>query len=193
MVIPVYENYKNYRPPRYVHSTIVKLLSSLSTRHLSGLRSVVLTNAGAIGKGKTARVSGKKYLREQCLGFYHPQKDGEAPWIEIVVDNIVATLESETPSIVTHIPMMRNFVFAETLFHEIGHHLERTIGASAPQGEKAAEAWKDRLAARFFRKRYWYLVPLVPIFRKLFAAAVRWRGLDPAPTAMNSRKIQKSS
>lgn len=28
-MIPVYENYERYQPPRYVHATIVKLLANL--------------------------------------------------------------------------------------------------------------------------------------------------------------------
>ncbi len=153
MAVPIYESYKNYEPPHYVHSTIVNLLSNLPARYLSGLKSVVLTNAATIGKGKTGRVSGKKYLREQCLGFYHPQKDGQAPWIEIVVDKVVAAFKSNTPSILTHLPIVRNFALAGTLFHEIGYHLERTIGAPAPRGEATAKAWKERLQACYLRKR----------------------------------------
>ena len=60
--IPVHENYKDYRPPRYVQFTITELLSTLPEHYLSGLQSVVLTNAAALGKGKTGRIQGKKYL-----------------------------------------------------------------------------------------------------------------------------------
>jgi hypothetical protein len=52
-MIPIHESYEDYRPPRYAHSTIAKLLSELPEAYLSGLRSVVLTNASAIGRGKT--------------------------------------------------------------------------------------------------------------------------------------------
>src|SRR5437870_2617334 len=42
-----------------------------------------------------------------------------------------------------------------------GHHLERTIGAPAPGGQAAAEAWKNRLLCSYLRKSYWYLVPFL--------------------------------
>jgi hypothetical protein len=56
-----------------------------------GLECVALTNATAIGKGKTVRVKGRKSLRKNCLGFYHPKSKREQAWIEILVDNIVAS------------------------------------------------------------------------------------------------------
>ena len=54
-MIPVVEGYKDYLPPRGVRRTIEKLLSSLPKHYISGLESVVMTNAGAVGRGKTTR------------------------------------------------------------------------------------------------------------------------------------------
>src|SRR5579863_7205910 len=106
-MIPVYENYEGYRPPRYAHSTITKLLSKLPQQYLSGLESVVLTNAAAVGRGKTGRVAGRKYARNGCLGFYHAKFKGEQAWIEIVVDNIVASwFGPSMPRLLTRIPAL---------------------------------------------------------------------------------------
>jgi hypothetical protein len=63
--------------------------------------------------------------------------NGPPAWIEIVVDDIVAEL-SVWP--------LANWQFARdggvgpVLFHEIGHHLDSTIGAEARSGEPAADA-----------------------------------------------------
>ena len=159
MIPPIHENYKDYRPPWDARSTIEKLLSVLPTHYLSGLQSVVLTNAASIGRGKTQRIQGKKYLRQSCLGFYHHKRKGEQPWIEIVVDNIISGI----PRALMRVPPLRNIVLADTLFHEIGHHLDNTIGAPARSGEAAAEAWQRRLLRSYFRKQYWYLLPVVKI------------------------------
>src|SRR5262249_6192804 len=77
-MIPVYENYADYQPPGYARATVAKLLAAVPQAHLSGLRSVVLTNGAAIGTGKAARVTGKKYARRECLGFYHAKLKGRA-------------------------------------------------------------------------------------------------------------------
>jgi hypothetical protein len=153
-MVRLYENYKDYQPPRFVHRTVANLLSWLPKQYLSGLQSVVLTNAKAIGRGKTIRVRGKRHFRHDCRGFYHPGRHGEAPWIEIVVDNIIAGL----PHVFWYLPVVRNLAFTETLFHEVGHHLDFTIGAPARSGEAAAEAWKERLSRSYAREHYWYLV-----------------------------------
>ena len=77
----------------------------------------------------------------------------------------------------SYIPILRNVAFASTLYHEVGHHLEHTIGAPAPGGEAAAEAWKKRLLRSYFRKCYWYLVPFLGVAR---AIVVRLGHLDDA-------------
>jgi hypothetical protein len=64
-MIPIFENYKGYRPPRYAYPTIARLLSRVPTNYFSGLQSVVLTNGSAVGRGKTGRVAGKKYPRNE--------------------------------------------------------------------------------------------------------------------------------
>jgi hypothetical protein len=154
-MIPVYENYEGYQPPPDVRATVEKLLSNLPQHYLTDLESVVLTNGACIGRGKTRRVGGKKYVRRECLGFYHPKWKSQQAWIELVVDNIVnLRLGPQTASIIASDSSHAEFGFASTLFHEIGHHLERTIGAPTRQGEAAAEAWKNRLLRSYFWKSH---------------------------------------
>jgi len=155
-MVPVYENYSDYRPPRFVHRTVESLLSSLPKGYLSGLQSVVLTNAKAVERGRTIKVKRKKVVRAECLGFYHPGKRGESPWIEIVVDNII----SGVPHVFWHLPVVRKMMLSEPVFHEIGHHLDYTIGAPARSGEAAAEAWQKRLTHSYAKQHYWYLIPV---------------------------------
>jgi hypothetical protein len=149
----IYENYKNYIPPHGVKASIEKLLSGVPKEFLGGLESVVLTNSESIGKGTTRRVQGRKYLRNSCGGFYHHRHKGNRPWIEIVVDNTLG----DTPPLILWIPLIRELMLAGTLFHELGHHLDTTVGAPAPTGEAAAEAWSKRLSRTYFQRRYWYV------------------------------------
>jgi hypothetical protein len=175
-VIPVYDNYIDYVPPRYARSTIIKLLRQLPERYLSGLQSVVLTNAKALGKGKTQRVRGRKHRLQRCRGFYHPVRKGQPAWIEIVVDNVIAAQGAGSlHCFAMRLSIARNLTFAEILFHEVGHHLDETIGSPARSGEAAAEAWSLRLTASYFRRHYWYLMPIVRLAQVLERTAVRMR------------------
>jgi hypothetical protein len=162
-MIPIHENYKNYRPPRYVLRTVTRLLADLPKNYLSGLQSVVLSDSAAVLRGETIRIRGRRTENKNCLGLYHRRHRGEQPWIEIIVDNVIR----DWPRAVMWLPFVQDMVFSTTLYHEVGHHLDRTIGAPARGGEAAAEAWKDRLQRRTFEKRYWYLVPIARILRAM--------------------------
>lgn len=169
-MIPVYENYEGYQPPWNVRATVARILSDAPQQYLSGLGALVLTNSAVTGQGKTRRVAGKRYPRRECLGFYHPKLKGEQAWIEIVVDNVVNEWFGRGKAqFMSRIPVLRNMAFANVLYHEVGHHLEHTIGAPARSGESAAEAWNKRLLRSYFRRRYWYLVPLLGVAKAIVA------------------------
>jgi hypothetical protein len=165
-VATVHESYREYQAPRWIRPTVERLLASIPAAHLSGLGTVVLTDAAAIGVGKTKRVAGRKYNRNACLGFYRRKHGGTPASIEIVVDNAVAGW----PAFVFVLNLFRDLVVARVLFHELGHHLDATIGAAAPTGEAAAEDWNRRLGRLYFRRRYWWLRPFAAVVRPV----VRW-------------------
>jgi hypothetical protein len=162
----VHESYRNYQPPPWIRPTVERLLAAIPAAHLSGLGAVVLTDAAAIGVGKTSRVAGRKYNRNTCLGFYQRKHRGTPASIEIVVDNAIAGW----PTWVLALNLCRDLVLARVLFHELGHHLDATIGAAARTGEAAAEDWRRRLGRRYFRRRYWWLRPFAAGFRPV----ARW-------------------
>lgn len=162
----VHESYRAYQAPRWVRPTVERLLASIPAGHLSGLGTVVLTDAAAIGAGKTRRVEGRKYSRNACLGFYRRKQGGTPASIEIVVDNAL----DGWPAFVFALNLSRDLVLARVLFHELGHHLDAAIGAAAPSGEAAAEDWNRRLGRLYFRRRYWWLRPIAVVFNPI----VRW-------------------
>jgi hypothetical protein len=90
-----------------------------------------------------------------------PRHGGTPASIEIVVDNAVAGW----PAFVFALNLFRDMVLARVLFHELGHHLDATIGAAAPTGEAAAEDWNRRLGRLYFRRRYWWLRPFTVVVR----------------------------
>lgn len=118
-----------------------------------------------------ARIAGRKYARDTCLGFYHSKAKGEPAWIEIVIDNIVAGWFRARPTrVMFHLPVVRDLVFADTLFHDLGHHFEHTVGAPDRGSEASAETWNKRLLRSYFRKRYWYLAPFLGLAKNIGGA-----------------------
>lgn len=95
------------------------------------------------------------------LGTYHRPWKGEPAWIELVVDEIVKDL----PRPLDRIGLVRDMTVGRVLFHEVGHHLDATVGSVGRTGEHGAEAWGRRLSRAYLRRRYWYLLPLAPVFR----------------------------
>jgi len=130
--------------------------------HVGSLKSVILTGSSAIGRGKTRRVSGRRYDRNACRGFYHREWHGQPAWIQLVADNISASC----PRALLRLQYFRDQEVAEVLYHEVGHHLHFSVG-SAARGDEAAEYWRKRLFRIHFRRRYWYLRPVFLLLRPI--------------------------
>jgi hypothetical protein len=154
-ILPVRHDYRDYRPPKWVEQTIHRLLQSLSRAHVGGLSAVVLTESSMVGKGRAARARGRKYQLRECLGFYRRAHAGEPAAVFLIVDNILQTRPQ-----FQWLQFARDAMLGDVLYHEIGHHLQATVGSHAAGGETSAEAWNSRLTQIHIRKRYWYLRPL---------------------------------
>jgi hypothetical protein len=168
-VIPIHESFEDYVPPRAARRSIERLLSSLPAGRLAGLESVVLTSASTLGQGKTRRIRGRKYREKDCLGFYHPASSSSGPWIELVVDNIVRTV----PSGFFFSRYLSDLIFASTVFHEVGHHLDATIGSPSKTGEAAADSWASILGKQYFLKRYRVLARVLGLLSKILRPVLR--------------------
>src|SRR3989442_11828232 len=170
-MVTVHEAYNESPPPSWLRPTVERLLTSLNDQPIGNLGSVVLTNSAAIGDGKTQRVHGRKHERRDCLGFYHAAGRNERAWIEVVVDNIARRL----PRPWDYLQFARDLHVANTLFHEMGHHLHATIGSAGRDHEAAAEDWRLRLTRIHIRKRYRYLIPLLRLSGALYRMLSRTR------------------
>jgi hypothetical protein len=61
---------------------------------------------------------------------------------------------------------MREVTFGAVLFHEVGHHIHRTIRPEHKEKEDVADLWAKRLIGNFIRKKYWYALPvLIPALK----------------------------
>jgi hypothetical protein len=161
-----------------MRKTVERLLASLPESHCRELAAIVLTETEVVRKRKGGRRS-RRNRRGIILGSYHPAWNHEAAWIELVVDEIVKDL----PKALELLPLVRELVVGRVLFHEVGHHLDATLGSVGRTGEGGAEAWEARLSRRYFRQRYRYLRPVIPALRAMARVA---RGIAARRQRMRS-------
>ena len=122
--LEIKEAYLDYTPP--VNATVIvdRLLRTVPDKYLVGLDCVVLTNEAALPRrNRRGRAWSRKRKvdRTHIAGRYH---GGAAhPYIELRVDKIFGGLGH----VAIRVPFLRNVVFGHVLFHEVGHHIHRTI------------------------------------------------------------------
>lgn len=157
--VAVSEVYKDYKPPVNAAGVVRTLIRYVPPKYLAGLGHVVLTNSSGLSHRRRRKKtwSRKHKLRiADARGVYRRRWKGQPAVIEIFVDNTVRTC----PRGLLGVPPIRDLVFADVLYHELGHHIH-TMRPEYREQENVAESWSARLARSFFRRRYWYLQPLV--------------------------------
>ena len=68
---------------------------------------------------------------------------------------------------------MREWCYANVLFHEMGHHIDATVLPEYREKEDVADSWIYKLYVPFFRKKYWYLMPVRKFLARFFKALSR--------------------
>jgi hypothetical protein len=156
----VREAYREYAPPFDVTSLIRELLSYVPADYLIGLKDVVLLNASGLSRRdrrQRVRANGKKLIAERCLGFYHAERPGAPARIEIQVDRIL----QQVPRLALQVSVFRDWFFAGTLYHEVGHHIHQTLQREHDEPEDVADRWARRLKESLLRQKYHSLTPEV--------------------------------
>lgn len=100
-----------------------------------------------------------------CLGTYHQATRSSNAVVWLYVDNILKSW----PTWIWHVPFVRYLLIETVLYHEIGHHIHAVHKPVFEGRENVAEDWEARLGKRFFKARYWYLMPV------LYPVAISWR------------------
>jgi hypothetical protein len=153
----VKEAYKNFTPAVDAATIVQKLLDTVPEKYLRGLGCVLLTNETALSRrDRVGRLwkRRRKYSKSRVLGRYHGS--ASPPYIELRVDKIIRGLGA----FYVRFPFFRDIVFGHVLFHEVGHHIHRTIRPEYTEKEDVADTWARKLNSNFLRRRYWYAVPL---------------------------------
>lgn len=133
---------------------ITRLLEFIPPEHLVGLDRIVILDE--------ARSADKK--KKPVRGQYVPKKGREPAYIEIAIRNVFKGM----PKVFFILPFMTNFMFANVLYHEIGHHYARlTHGITTQKQEMFANKYKATLLIKAFK--FWgiLLLPFRPLIRLL--------------------------
>jgi hypothetical protein len=156
------ENYGNWVPPVDVREIVERLVMSVPERHLAGLGSIVLTTTTASNRSfrrRKVKHRGRKRSKLESNGSYQPAWPGHPAFIQLYVNNILA----QYPRPASRISFIRELLLANTLFHEIGHHIQLTKAREFRQPEVVADEWADCLTRQYFGRRYWLVVLLTEL------------------------------
>ena len=164
--IELQEHYKDYTPPLNVSKVFRRLISGVPNERLVGLKYIILKNSKALNHKDRRRKTWsrkRKVTLSKCYGWYSEKWEGRPAHIEIIVDNIL----EPWPRALLYFSFFKDLLFADTLFHEIGHHIHKTQAPEYREREDVAEKWSRILSRQYFRKRYWYIMVLLWPFKAL--------------------------
>ncbi len=149
--------FSDYEPRFDVASTVQHILNSIPRKYLIGLSAVVLTNSRALSR-KRRNITLKSRQRRTGLGaaagLYHAAAKSNPAWIEIFVDNVLRGWEK---TFWVRSRLFRESSLADVLFHEIGHHIHRTIRPEYREREDVADVWKVRLQRNYHKQRFGWI------------------------------------
>lgn len=159
--IDIVESYKVWEPTTNARKAVESVLRSVPDEYLTGLNRIVLTDAAGLNRTrrrKKTRHRGQTRNSREAIGNYHQAWQGQKAYIELFVDNIVA----QCPKAMK-IAALRDLVFADVLFHEIGHHIHMTQTKVYREREDVADEWIHRLGKTYLRGK-WYVRALAKTF-----------------------------
>jgi hypothetical protein len=164
--IEIQESYRNYSPPVWVKKTVDRLIYRTPKKYLAGLGTVLLTNSDDLNRSErhqkiTSRK--RKVLVRESRGMYYQRWNGQEASIKLLVDNII----NSWPATPLKWSFFRDIIFAEVLYHELGHHIHKTTAPEYKEPEDVADRWGKKLCGSYVRRQYWYLMPLIVTLRSI--------------------------
>jgi len=156
----IQDAYRDFIPTINARRAVGRLLSGVPDKYLSGLKAIILTNAEGLSHDRRRQKTlsrKRKVLVRESRGLYYQKWQNEPAWIEVFVDNVC----QGWPSWLLRIPFFRDLAFADVVFHELGHHIQKTQVPEFREREDVADKWSKRLSHHYFWRRYWYLMPLL--------------------------------
>jgi hypothetical protein len=143
---------QNISMPFNIEKVVEKLLSKVPKEHLIGLETIFIVDKIRYKKGNNIN------------GLYWPKDDRRAAFIEIAVKDIY----KDIPKFILYLPFIKDFMMADVLYHEIGHHYQNyKHGISKNTREKFADNYKTYMLRREFRIWLLFMLPFKSLIRLL--------------------------
>lgn len=158
--INIVENYYNFEPRYNVKERIERLLSIVPSNYLMGLKTIHLTNYQALNHSKKRKKTWsqkRKVKLKNCLGWYYHKSTNQEVWIEILIDKV----QDSFPKFFLISNFIKDWILADVLYHEIGHHIHSVHKREFSEREYVAEKWKKQLFSLYFKKKYWLLIKVL--------------------------------
>lgn len=155
------EQYLDFTPPLILYGSVELLLRYVPPQYLAELHTITLTNSAALRKSWRGKVSweGRRVRASDCRGAY-----GRGHII-LVVDQMF----DDFPEIFLLLPLIKRYLIARTLYHEIGHHIHKLEQPGyRAEKEMFADEWRDKLLRDFLRQRYSYFGFVIRGLAKMF-------------------------
>jgi len=175
-------NFDGYSPSFDVTSVASRMIASIPANLLFGLDAVVFTNMHSLSQKRrtsTTKSRGRKVKIGNTAGLYHGKWQGKPAWIEIFVDQTMGAQARHRW--IFKIPIVRDILFSDILFHEIGHHIHATAQPEFREKEDVADKWKLKLQRRYMRDRYPLLTRILSLAKPLMKMFVKRPGQSTAP------------
>lgn len=136
------------------------LLKYIPVKYLKGIESIYYIDINYYNKYLGKFYKDDNLYNKKTLGLYFPLKENKARLI-ILLDNLIEQYSSRLMEIF----FFRTLFISKPLFHEIGHHMHRTIITDNRDKEIVANLYEIELRNIFFHKRYLFLeICLYPFF-----------------------------
>jgi hypothetical protein len=170
----IVEQYRDYSPPVRVKKWVENLLESVPAKYTVGLKTVVLTNQGALSRNQRRQKlcqRGRKHRLAHARGAYYRATTYRPATVWLYVDD---SFQSQ-PRWTLRVPILRYLSLAPVLYHEIGHHIHAVHRPVYEGKENVAEKWSNYLSGQFLRKHYWYARPVLYVMWLMIRVAKRVR------------------
>ena len=138
-----------------------------------GLKTIILTNKAGMTRDKRRQKvwsRNRKILFADALGSYSAATRSSPASVSLYVDNIV----DSDPDWFRRLPVFGHGTLAHVLYHEIGHHIHRTIRPVYKGKEDVANDWSGKLWGNFCRKHYWYIFPFLWLLVHIVSPVAKW-------------------